>query len=301
MITLKELKYVSTLASNVPYPGISYAELAVEKLLDSVEMYEKFYQDRQYDLILSNGEQLEFEIASKNLCHMLGIEFKNLTNDYFTEFRRDVLGLDNIPKSYELLKAIINNIDKVLKYDLEHSYYACKILNYYRIMVKCAIFEKLSDFSRFDFGVINFNKDVYHETTGRTYSGNAEKFLYVQSNEYICPYFMMGILKTDTKDTMEEIAEHKGLYAVETLFAPNGIKGFFENQNVCIPTQIIYTTSNEMIKKEASPSNKIALLNQYKAIVNEYGIANNMEIYADYLAMLSSQESQERSSLVKKR
>jgi len=78
----------------VPYPGTVYAELTAEKLLESVAMYEKFYQDRQYDLILSNGEQLEFEIACKNLCHMLGIEHKNLISDYFTEFRRDTFRVD---------------------------------------------------------------------------------------------------------------------------------------------------------------------------------------------------------------
>ena len=87
MITGKELKYVTYWSSKTPYPGVAYAEQTAEKLLKAVETYEQFYMDRQYDLILSNGEQLEFEINCKNLCHMLGIDYKNLSNDYFIDFR----------------------------------------------------------------------------------------------------------------------------------------------------------------------------------------------------------------------
>ena len=294
MITLKELNYVSDRASKTPYPGLDYATAAAEKLINSVEMYEKYYKGKEFDLILSNGEQFEFEIYPMNLCHMLGIDFKNLSDSYFEYFRRNILGINGLPRSYDLLTAIVENIEEVLKFDKEDCRNAGKILNYYRMMVKCSIFEKLSDFSKFNFGVIDFVKDVYNKVSGSTFRGNAEKLLYVQSNEQVCPYFMMGVLPDGfgKKNETEEVVENPTTkYAVETLFAPTNVKNFFLEQKVSIPTQILITTADEMIKKEASPANKIALLNQYKTIVKEYDITNNMDIYSDYMAMLSASEN----------
>jgi len=310
MITLRELNYVSSWASKAPYPGVAYAEGAAKKLIASVDAYEQFYKNKEYDLILSNGEQFSFEIAPMNLCHMLGVDYKNLSGDYFREFREDVLKMYTPPRSYDLLKGIIEHIDDVLKYDEERS---GKILNYYRIMVKCSIFEKMSNFSKFNFGVINFDKEAYEHSSSGIYHGNAEKFLYVQSNEQVCPYFMMGILPTkdrfDNSDSIEErFFEEKNEkdedgknkdYVVETLFAPTNVRDFFCNQIVSIPTQILTTTTDAMIKKEATPANKIALLNQYKAIVTEYGIPNNIDIYSDYMAMLSNLDIESSKTLTK--
>jgi len=310
MITTKELGWVSAWATKAPYPGITYAEQTANKLIDSVEAYKQFYKDKEYDLILSNGEQFSFEIAPMNLCHMLGVDYKNLSSDYFQGFREEVLKLRNKPRAYELLNAIIEHIDDVLKYDEER---AGKILNYYRISVKCSIFEKMSDFNKFNFGIINFDKDVYAKMSNGLYHGNAEKFLYVQSNEQTCPYFMMGIkagedkndnIQTNVENYIEEVSESdeekSKRYIVETLFAPTNVKDFFNDQNVCIPTQILTTTSDEMIKKSATSANKIALLNQYKAIVSEYGLTNKMDIYSDYMAMLSSQDIESSKVLIRK-
>ena len=284
MITLKELNYVNTLAYKTPYPGSKYAEDAVQKLISSVEEYDEHYKDKEYDIILSDGSQFTLNIMSKNLCHMLGIDYKNLTNEYFTTFREDVLGIYNIPRSYDFLKLLIENIDKVLAYDHDNK---GKVFNYYRMMIKCSIFEKLSDFSRFNFGVINFDKDTFINKTGINRSSNAEKLLYVQSNEQNCPYFMMGILKEKNPETMEQV----GTYAVETLFAPTDTQNFFDGQKAAIPTQILII-SDIMQKLEATASEKLALINQYNSIVNQYGLENQMNIYGDYLATLSKEDSE---------
>lgn len=311
MITTKELGYVSSWASKAPYPGIEYAEHAASKLIESVEAYEQFYKNKEYDLILSNGDQFSFEIAPMNLCHMLGVDYQNLSSDYFRTFREDILKLSSKPRSYELLNAIVEHMNDVLEYDEAR---AGKILNYYRIMVKCSIFEKMSDFNKFNFGVINFDKDAYSFSSNGAYHGNAEKFLYVQSNEQVCPYFMMGILpekdKNDPNDlekeeSCEEIMEFDNeaknkKFIVETLFAPRNVKDFFNNQSVCIPTQILTTTTDAMIKKEATPAHKIALLNQYKALVSEYDLVNKMDIYSDYMATLSSLDIENSKTLIKK-
>lgn len=281
MITKKELGFVTAWAKKTPYPGLNYAEKAVEKLINAVSDYDKYYANKEYDLILSNGEQILFEILNMNLCHMLGIDFKNLVSEHNTSFREEVLGITGMTQSYACLKAIIENIDEVLKYDYDNG---GRILNYYRIMIKSSIFEKLSDFSRFNFGVINFDKNVYQETSGSHFTGKSKKFLYVQSNEVVAPYFMMGILPSgDPKD-----AEYNpDKYAVETLIAPTNDKDFFANQEVVIPTQILVNTEDNMSKIEATPDEKIALLNQYKSIIKNHGLRNKLNIYGDYEAMLA--------------
>ena len=213
---------------------------------------------------------------------MLGVDYKNLTSEYFDTFRSEVLGITGSIKSYDLLKTIIERIDDVLKYDYDKN---GKILNYYRIMIKCSIFEKLSDFSRFNFGVINFDKYLYEKNSGNHFNGNSEKFLYVQSNEAAAPYFMMGILpSTNTIDS--EYQQPK--YAVETLIAPSNVIDFFKEQEVVIPTQILVTTNDNMEKLEAKPNEKIALLNQYKSIIKNYGLNNKLNIYGDYESILAS-------------
>lgn len=282
MITTKELSFVKSKADRVPYPGINYAEKTAEKLIKAVEDYDKFYANKEYDLILSNGEQILFEILSMNLCHMLGVDFKTLLNEQYTPFREEILGLTGNIKSYDFIKSMVNNIEQVLKYDNEHEQ---KLLNYYRIMIKCSIFEKLSNFSMFNFGVINFDKDTYRISSSSYFSGKSDKFLYVQSNEAAAPYFMMGILPNGNT-TDPEYNPNK--YAVETLIAPDNTCDFFKNQEVVIPTQILITTTNNMDKLEATPSEKLALLNQYKSIINNYGLKNRLNIYGDYESVLAS-------------
>ena len=293
MITLKELSYVSDWARRTPYPGMKYAEDAVNKLFQAVENYNKNYKEKEYDIILSDGSQFTFEIACKNLCHMLGIDYKNLSNDYFQDFRENVLGTDTFNGSYGFLQLLLEHIDDVLKYDYEHG----EIFNYYKMMVKCSIFEKLSNFSDFNFGVINFDRPLYvQNSNGQTFYGNAEKLLYVQSNEQNCPYFMMGILK-DGYDNQEKSQSN---YVVETLFAPNNVRNIFNGQKVVIPTQILII-GTDMEKIEATAREKLALINQYKAIVAEYNIPNNIDIYGDYLATLSREDNESGAKLIRKR
>ena len=292
MITLKELSYVSDWARKTPYPGIKYAENVADKLFQAVANYDQNYKEKEYDIILSDGSQFTFEIACKNLCHMLGIDFKNLSSDYFKYFRENVLGTDNFNGSYGFLQLLLDHIDDVLKYDYMHG----GVFNYYKMMIKCSIFEKLSNFSDFNFGVINFDKPTFVEkSNGAVFHSNAEKLLYVQSNEQNCPYFMMGILK-DNVDR-EEVQSN---YVVETLFAPSNVRNIFNGQKVAIPTQILII-GEEMEKLEATAREKLALINQYKALVAEYNIPNNIDIYGDYLATLTREDNESETKLIRKR
>lgn len=280
MITNKELGYVISWANKVPYPGIAYAKMAADNLVNAFDNFNKYYSGKEYDVVLSNGEEFLFEILNMNLCHMLGIDYRNLSGSYFDTFRKQVIPDFNDTGSYDLLKAIINNIDDVLKYDLN---IGGKLLNYYRIVIKCAIFDKLSDFGKFNFGVINFDKNTYINNSKRNINSNSEKYLYVQSNEGVAPYFMMGIIPQNGFNIEDSTPEK---YAVETLMAPVNADDFFREQEVVIPTQILVTTDKAMSRKEASPEDKIALLNQYRSIISTYGLNNRLNIYGDYEAML---------------
>lgn len=288
MITRKELGFVSSWANRVPYPGLDYATESLKKLKAVIEYFNQFYNNKQYELVLSNGEQLSFEILSKNLCHLVGIDYKNLTGEYFDNYREEVLKIDRIPRAYDLLQSIIDNFDDVLKYDYDRG---GKTINYYRVMVKCSIFEKLSDFSRFNFGVINFDKDTYIKSSNSMINSNSNKFLYVQSNEPSSPYFMMGILPGSISDSDDDNQEK---YIAETLIAPTNTRDFFNDQEVVIPTQILITTEEKMEKVVATPSEKIALLNQYRSIIKEHNIPNRINIYGDYENMLAEQSAVKR-------
>jgi len=278
MISLTELQYVNSWTRGLPYPGIEYSKESFKKLKAATQMYESNYRNRQYEISFSNGEQIFFEIQIKNLCHMLGVDYKNLTNEYFDEFRQDILRIENTVKlsSYDLLMALLEHQDDVLEYDLENG---GKVLNYYRIRIKCDIFDKLSDFSKFDFGCIIFDDDTYTRTSSKNRLGNATKYFYLPSQESVCPYFMMGINKSETSE----------YYYVETLVAPTNSRDFFNDQVVVMPTQIVVTNEEAMHKYSASANEKIHLLNQYKELVQQFQIPNRIDIFGDYLATLAEE------------
>ena len=96
---------------------------------------------------------------------------------------------------------------------------------------------------------------------------------------------MMGILSPEQTQYLPE-----SKYIVETLIAPTNVDNFFNEQEVVIPTQILITTEEKMDKIEAKPNEKIALLNQYKSIINQYKFPNRLNIYGDYESMLVHQE-----------
>lgn len=273
MISKKELEYVNIKTMCAPYPGINYSEEAMEDLAAAFSAYEEYYADRLYNIMFSDGNEIDFEVERKNLCHMVGIDSKDLFGDYRADFRKKVLDMDpdKASSSYGLLKRIIDNREKVLEYNMHK-----QVFNSYRVRLKCNIFHKMSDFSKFDFGCINFDKPTYERVNGEVIGGESSRYLYVQSNEGNCPYFMMG-LKSISQD---------GKQIVETLLAPTAPDKFFREQEVVIPTQLLKFNLEDLTKLNATASEKIALLNMYKAIVSRYNIPFRANIYGDYESML---------------
>lgn len=276
MLTIKELQYVDLWANKIPMPGEEYSLNILKEMKKCYELYNQRYKDKSFDIILSNGEEVNFEIMSKNLCHMLGIDFTNIKGDYFNRYRKEVFGDSaNNFNSYDLVELILDNMDKVARMDNEPTNQA-KAINYYKSSIKCEIFQKLSDFDKFNFAVIrNARPD-----------DKVSKFLFMPSNEGLTPYFMMGLVKDETPDTSIDT------YAVSTLLAPQNPKEYFDGTEAMIPTQLLISDNNQLTKIEATAEEKIQLLTMYQNIINKYSIPNMLNIYGDYENMLNEMSKQ---------
>lgn len=283
MITSKELQYVSLWANKIPMPGVEYSKKVLEDIKKSYELYQEKYKNKEYSIIFSNSEEIEFEIMTKNLCHMMGIDFNNIRGEYFDDYRQNVFGTKATDfSSYELLEMIIENMDKVALYDNDQNNNT-KAINYYKSAIKCSIFNKLSNFDKFNFAAINYIGDK------EEIEYDKQKLLFIPSNEALVPYFMMCIVKAEEQDCEK--------YVVSSLMAPENPKGFFENQEVVIPTQILISDNKNLIKKVATPEEKIQLLTMYSNIINKYKIQNRINIYGDYENMLNDLSNQKVYSL----
>lgn len=280
MISKKELEYIDQYASRVPYAGIKYTEETMERLTKQLNNYNNNYNGKEHTIILSNGEEVKFEILDKNIAHLLGLNQEELNSKYNETFREKVLGLDKTEQltSYQLLTTIVENKDKII--ENEYNYPGKSKLNFYKMRVKSEIFAKFSDFSRFDFGVINFDKTFYTALTGYNFNGSPEKFLYVKSNEAVAPYFLLGAKTAEDGNMIST-----GLYA------PQNPADFFDQQNVCIPTQIITETTDTFEKKISTPSDKMKMLNDYKALIHQYNLYYMMDIQSDYEQLLATLDS----------
>ena len=186
MISKKELEYVSSWAKRVPYPGYEYSKEALLKLKESLIKYKEIYNGTEYNISFSNSEEITLEILPKNLAHMLGIQHKDLMGEYKLPFRKQALRMDENEKvsSYVLLNRIVECMDDVLKYEDTNGN---RNLNFYKIRVKCEIFEKIANLMNFNFGCINLNPDLYNSINGRNIGINSQKLLFTQSNEPVSP------------------------------------------------------------------------------------------------------------------
>lgn len=272
MISLKELQYVDAWARKTPYPGEKYAKETLENMKVLFEKYNKYYRDKNYSIIFSDSEELSFQISDTSICHMLGVDFKNLVSGIFDEFLVDVLELDRFNgkvTSYDVIKAILDNYEDVVRYD-ESGH--LKVVNYYKSRIKCSIFDKISEFEKFNFAKID--------------DGSDSKLLFTPSNEAVCPYFFIRLIKD----------EDKTVHDISSLLAPQKeeLPILFDNK-VTIPTQMIIDDSQKLDKIIATPKDKINLLNMYKQIITTYNVDNNLDISGDYLAMLSELDVKGRS------
>ena len=101
----------------------------------------------------------------------------------------------------------------------------------------------------------------------------------------------MSIRKDKTQDA-------DGKYFVLSLLAPANPVTFFSNQEVVIPTQILVSNNDELVKLVATPEEKIALLTMYSNIINQYNLPNKINIFGDYGSILNDMSNEKK--LIKK-
>ena len=280
MITTTELEYVRSRGRDVPFPNIEYAVDALNNLEKAFNIFNDKFKDINHNIVLSNGEEIVFKIDPKNLCHLLGIDFKIITKDYMGLIRDFVLDFSAMKDidSYELIERIIEKKKEVLKHD-SNSYNRNKILNYYRVFVKSTLFSKLSNFDNFDFGCINFNKDIYQELTKKIFYPNSNKLLFLESKENLAPYFIFGLIYDD---------EIKA-YAPETIFLDQDFYNFFLEQELLLPTELIINNKDELTKKVATNEDKLKILRMYRHIIEYYNTGSYINIFNDYLSILNKE------------
>ena len=271
MISKKELQYVDEWPRKIPMPGYDYSIAVLKDIANSLKLFTSLYKDKEYSFIFSDAEEINFEVLSKNLCHMLGIDYKNIMSDYYNNYRYQVFGTSCNMSSFDLLNAILEKMEVIAENDNDPAV-ACKVINYYKSAIKCAILKRLSEFDKFNFGAINYVGD---NNTDDNYGHF--KYLFIPSNEPITPYFMMGI----------KFSPEENKFVVNTLLAPEDPKPFFDNQEVIIPTQILIADGTELRKLIATPEEKIQLLTMYASIISKYGLPNKINIYGDYEATLN--------------
>lgn len=306
MITRKELSYVNLWANRTPNPGENYCLEAMKALKKSIDLFNESYNNNKYNITFSNNEEIELEIKSRNLAHMLGIDTKNIFNDALKSFREDILNINATEhiSSYELLNVISDKFEKIIEFDMRED---CniKFINYYKVLIKSRIFSKLGSLSDFKYACINFDKEEFLKNNdNKKYNSKSTKFLYLPSDEPICPYFAMGILPDVEHYIQDNNIEDDDTYMindndvphiVETLIAIDNPKPFFQNQEVVIPTQILLDTNAKLNRFNADATRKKDLLKEYRNIITEYNLDNRINIYSDYFAMLSKEEEKKLS------
>ena len=278
MISRQELQYVSNLANYVPYPGSDYAYDVINRLSRAIAIFRQKYDGKKYSLILSNGEEIAFEIKSKNLAHLLGIDFKGIScNENMKPLLSSVLGINESEQfnSYTVLSRIVENGDKVIEND-ENS--LNKILNYYKVMVKTSCFDTLAEFNEFNFGIINFDKNIYENTNtlGSRFMPSSTKFIFSQNDEALIPYCMMGLKSDNITDVM----------IPETFIAPTNFQDFMYRQELLIPVQLLINDEEHLTKLVATNEEKIHILNLYKSIIQSFNTESYINIFNDYETIL---------------
>ena len=71
MITTKELQYVTLFANRIPMPGIEYSLETLEYMKRCLEQFDKMYRNKSYNIIFSNGDEIDLQIQEKNLSSLM--------------------------------------------------------------------------------------------------------------------------------------------------------------------------------------------------------------------------------------
>ena len=262
-MTKKELQYVRLFAREVPYPGLDYCKDVMDKL---EECYHKFNSDR-YTIEFSDNKRIFLYTWFNNITNLLGIDYKNISGHYFDNYRRDILGLGEKFDTNKVVKAIVENKERVISYDDDRR--SLLAINYYKLDAKCSAFLRFSDLSMFDYGCIDFDSKLYQRLTHERIITPDVKFLYASSGDEEIPYYLLAIKKSD-----QQKYAIAGSYVTQHFYACEYPKKYFNGQNVILPCKV----KKGKEEKTISRKEMIELLEEYKDIISEYDLESRLKI-----------------------
>lgn len=283
MISRNELKFLNSKPAFTPYPGDYYAKKALDALIEAYEFYCSEIMNKNYSLLLSNGKEIDFQIFCKNLAHLLGIDFNFIRSGKLTKTVFDTMGYDEISllTSWEIIKGIADNADKIIENDRKAT--TDKLINYYKVMIKCMAFKAFQNLEQLRFGVIDFDKPIYEEKSNISFLPKSSVFLFTQSGELLVPYYMLGL------------RAEENIYITETLIAPTNFPDFLRSQILLLPVQLTTIKGANLEKRIISSEEKIHLLEMYNSLISTHRTNSYIDIFNDYQNVLFESSKEEKA------
>jgi hypothetical protein len=275
MFNTRELENAT--AKNTPYPGYEYTYKALEELEVALKIYLEYYFDKKYNISLSNGEEIGFNIAPSSVGHMFGLD----TTKTKTALSANHV-VDGRIGAMQLLKYIVDNKEEIV---LLNEKLGNSILNPFRIRVRCEAFRRFSNFADMDFGCLHYDKDIAN-AKGYNIQMRAKQFLFTESNDDNAPYYMMGIAYDENTNNAY----------IETLFADIDSEKMFTNQLITFPLAVTTETVETFSRHESSVERRQLTFKNMSHISLKYNC--RFDYSADYVRMLSDERRREAKQLV---
>ena len=201
--------------------------MVIQKLGETVNLFEKKYRDKIFKVKFTNGEKYEFAIDKKNVAHMLSIDTKKLAERLIYKRKSS-----DFITSYDYIHKILENPDALNCYnEFENG----ALMNYFLVYESCLAFKKMNELESLNFLGVSFDKNRILSEEDQT-KIRSQKLIVYKSNEYLIDYYLLGLIKKDNEKN----------YSIETNFPvyKNGYakkwnaKRFIEEQKILLPKKV---------------------------------------------------------------
>lgn len=260
MIKKEDVVHINKKASQAPFAGSSFAYDAINQLSYALFLFRKKYENKKYNLILSNGEEIVFEIKNKDLARLLGVDLKTIFSDKNMKHEfYELLGIKENDKisSFEVLSKIVENADLLIEHDEKNEN---RFLNYYRMMAKSILFNGLPPFEKFDYGIVNFDKERFQRIFNRRFGPRAKKYLMFPTDEEEIQFCFLGLAKDNETNVL----------VPEVFLTPTNFQNYLFSQELLLPEELIVDDKKRCDVILPTKTEKIQLLNLYKSIIEMY-------------------------------
>ena len=112
-----------------------------------------------------------------------------------------LLGISENDKlnSFDILSKIVENADSIIEHDEKSDN---RFFNYYRIMEKASLFNKLPPLENFVYGIVNFDSEKFLQAFKRRFGPRAKKYLMFSTDKPEIPFCFLGFAKVNKTNVM---------------------------------------------------------------------------------------------------